>query len=297
MYSQIDSNKRKTWLLMIVFLIVIVLLGWFFGQLYDFGYGGLIIAVTIAVLMNLFSYYSGDKVALAMSGAKPIQKADNPYIYRMVENLCITAGTPLPKIYLINDPNINAFATGRDPKRASIAITTGATSKLENEELEGVIAHELSHIKNYDIRLMTIVIICVGVITLLADFFLRANFIFGGRKSDRDSGQLGAILMIIGLVLAILSPIFATLIQLSVSRKREYLADASGVLLTRYPEGLARALEKIKNCNQPLMRANHATAHLYIANPFSSAGKKMAGLFSTHPPIEERIKKLRQMIK
>jgi len=295
MYNQIDSNKRKTWLLMIVFLIVIVFLGWFFGRLYDFGYGGLIAALIIAVMMNLFSYYNGDKVALAMSGAKLIQKSDNPYIYRMVENLCITAGAPLPKIHLINDPNINAFATGRNPERSSIAITTGAIEKLENEELEGVIAHELSHIKNYDIRLMTIVIICVGVITLLADFFLRANFIFGGRKSDRDNGQLGAILMIVGLVLAILSPIFAALIQLSVSRKREYLADASGVLLTRYPEGLARALEKIKNYNQPLKRANHATAHLYIANPFEGVGKKITGLFSTHPPIEERVKRLRQI--
>jgi heat shock protein HtpX len=295
MYNQIDSNKRKTWLLMIIFLIVIVLLGWFFGELYDFGYGGLIMAVIIAILMNLISYYSGDKVALAIAGAKLIQKSDNPYVYRIVENLCITAGTPLPKIHLINDPNINAFATGRNPEHASLAITTGAIERLENEELEGVIAHELSHIKNYDIRLMTIVIICVGIITLLADFFLRANFIFGGRKNDRDSGNLGAILMIVGLILAILSPIFATLIQLAISRKREYLADASGVLLTRYPEGLARALEKIGQYNQPLKRANHATAHLYIANPFSGVGKKMAGLFSTHPPLEERIKRLRQM--
>ncbi len=235
MYSQIDSNKRKTWLLMIIFLAVIVVLGWFFGELYDFGYGGLIMAVIIAISLNLFSYFKGDKVALAISGAKSIQKADNPYVYRLVENLCLTAGTPVPKIHLIPDQSINAFATGRDPKHASIAITTGAVEKLENEELEGVIAHELSHIKNYDIRLMTIVIICVGVITLLADFFLRAQFIFGGRKSGRESGQIGAVLMIVGLVLAILSPLFAMLIQLAVSRKREYLADASGVLLTRYP--------------------------------------------------------------
>ncbi|MCX6785783.1 MAG: M48 family metallopeptidase [Candidatus Komeilibacteria bacterium] len=294
MYNQIASNKRKTWLLMAIFLTVIVLLGWVFGRAYNFGYGGIIMALILAILLNLFSYFKGDKVALAMAKAQPIQKSDNPYVYRLVENLCLTAGLPVPKIYLINDPNINAFACGRRPELASLAITTGATSKLENEELEGVIAHELSHIKNYDIRLMTVVIICVGVITLMADFFLRAQFIFG-RKSDKDSGNLGAILMIVGLILAILSPVFASLIQLAVSRKREYLADASGVLLTRYPEGLARALEKIKNTNQPLQAANHATAHLYIANPFEGAGKKVAGLFATHPPIEDRIKKLRLM--
>lgn len=280
---------------MTVFFIVIVFLGWFFGELYDFGYGGLVMALIIAMVMNLVSYYNGDKIALAVSGAKPIQKNDNPYVYRLVENLCLTAGLPAPKIHLINDPNINAFACGRDPQHSSIAVTTGAIEKLENEELEGVIAHELSHVKNYDIRLMTIVIVCVGVVTLMADFFLRANFIFGGKRDSREGGQLGAILMIAGLILAILSPVFATLIQLAVSRKREYLADASGVLLTRYPEGLAKALEKIKSSNQPLQRANHATAHLYIANPFEAVGKKISGLFATHPPIEERIVRLRKM--
>lgn len=294
MYQQIASNKRKTWLLMTIFLIVIVLLGWFFGQAYEVGYGGLITAFIIAILINLFNYYNGDKVALAIAGARPIQKQDNPYVYRLVENLCITAGLPLPKIYLINEPSINAFATGRDPQHASIAITSGAVEKLANEELEGVISHELSHIKNFDIRLMTMVIIGVGMITLIADFFLRGQFIFGGRRSsDRESGQLGAILMIVGLILAILSPLFATLIQLAISRKREYLADASGSMLTRYPEGLANALEKIRDYNQPLKRANHATAHLYIASPFNA--KKVAYLFATHPPIDDRIKKLREM--
>jgi len=295
MYSQIDSNKRKTWLLMTVFFIVIIILGWVFGEAYDIGYGGLLIAVVLAILMNLFSYYNGDKVALSISGAQKIQKEDNPYVYRMVENLCITAGLAMPKVHIINDPNINAFATGRNPEHASIAVTTGAIEKLENEELEGVIAHELSHIKNYDIRVMMIVIICVGIVTLLADFFIRAQFIFGGKRDNKNGGQLGAILMIVGLVLAILSPVFSTLIQLAVSRKREYLADASGVLLTRYPEGLAKALEKINKYNQPMKRANHATAHLYIANPFSGVGKKISGLMSTHPPLEDRIAKLRQM--
>ena len=295
MYNQIDSNKRKTWLLMIIFFIVIVILGWVIGEIYNLGYAGIILAAFLAIIMNLFGYFNGDKVALSVSGAQAIKKEDNPYVYRLVENLCITAGLPLPKIYLIDDPNINAFATGRKPENSSIAITTGAIAKLENEELEGVIAHELSHIKNYDIRLMTIVIICVGIVTLIADFFLRAQFFFGGHR-NRDNNQAGAVLMIVGLVLAILSPIFATLIQLAVSRKGEYLADASGVLLTRYPEGLARALEKISAQNQqPMRRANHATAHLYISNPFKTIGKKTGSLFSTHPPIEDRVAKLRQM--
>jgi len=295
MYHQIESNKRKTWFLMIIFLITIVLVGYVWGSYYDFGYGAMLIAIIIAILLNLFSFLKGDKVALAISGAKEIKKEQNPYVFRMVENLSITAGLPMPRVYIIDDLNINAFATGRDPKNSSIAITAGAIEKLENEELEGVIAHELSHIKNYDIRLMMIVIICVGIITLLADFFLRAQFMFGNKKSNSRGNQAGAILMIIGVVLAILSPLFAKLIQLAVSRKREYLADASGVLLTRYPEGLARALEKIKNSNQPMKRANHATAHLYISNPFKVKLGSKARLFSTHPPIDKRIAELRKM--
>ncbi len=281
---------------MTLFLAVIVLLGWIFGRVQlGSGYGGLIAAFIIAVILNLTSYFKGDKIALAISKAQAIKKENNPYVYRMVENLCIAAGLPTPKIHVIPDQNINAFACGRKPETASIAISLGAIEKLQNEELEGVIAHELSHIKNYDIRVMTIVIVCVGVVTLMADFFLRAQFLFGGRRDSREGGNLGAILMIVGLVLAILSPIFATLIQLAVSRKREYLADASGALLTRYPEGLARALGKIKNGNQPSKVANHATAHLYIANPFEGVGKKVSGLFATHPPLEDRIARLRKM--
>lgn len=295
MYNQIASNKRKTWILMIVFLTVIVILGWIFGQSQGIGYGGIAMATAIGIVLNLVSYFKGDKIALSMAKAQAIKKEDNPYVYRMVENLCISSGLPTPKIHLIADKNINAFACGRKPETASIAITTGAIEKLENEELEGVIAHELSHIKNYDIRVMTIVIICVGIITLMADFFLRANFIFGGHRDNKDNGNAGTIFMIIGLILAILSPVFATLVQLAVSRKREYLADASASLLTRYPEGLARALEKIANSNTPEKQASKAMAHLYIANPFEGAGKKITGLFSTHPPIEERVKKLRQM--
>jgi len=296
MYKQIDSNRHKTIILIAIFIVFIASLGYLFGRLTGFGYWGLIIAIIISVLMSLFSYYKGDKVALWTAGAKEIRKQDNPYVYRMVENLCITAGLPLPKIYIINDPAPNAFATGRDPKHASIALTTGIINMLENEELEGVIAHELSHIKNYDIRLMTIVIILVGIVALLANWLIRARLFGFNKNDDRDSGQIGAILMIAGLILAILSPLIAQLIQLAISRKREFLADANGALLTRYPEGLARALEKISSYKQPLKRASKATAHMYIINPFAGTKKFWAKAFSTHPPVKERIKVLRNMI-
>ncbi len=295
MYKQITANKRKSFFLIALFVIFVIFLGWIFGQLTGDGYGSLVLALAISLIMALMSFYSGDKVALWTAGAHPIEKKDNPYVYRIVENLCITAGLPTPKIYVISDPAPNAFATGRDPAHASIALTTGLVDKLENEELEGVIAHELSHIKNYDIRLMMIVIVLVGIVALLADWLLRFRF-FGGRRDDRDSGQIGAILLLIGLLLAILSPLFAKLIQLAVSRKREFLADADGSLLTRYPEGLARALEKISNYKEPMRRANDATAHLYISNPFGGKTTKFFHkLFSTHPPVEERIKTLRSM--
>jgi heat shock protein HtpX len=293
MYNQIDSNKRKTWALIIVFVILISTLGYFLGFVIEGGQGIFIIAIIISIVMSLFGYFSGDKVALATAGAKEIQETDNPYVYRMVENLCITSGMPAPKVHIIDDNAINAFATGRDPKHASIAVTTGAINKLENEELEGVIAHELSHIKNYDIRLMTVVIILVGIIALVSDIFLRMTLFGGGRKSDSKGGN--GIMLVIGIVLIILSPIIAQLIKFAVSRKREYLADASGSLLTRYPEGLANALEKIKNDSTVLKRANNATAHLYISSPFRGTKKFLANSFSTHPPIEDRINKLRGM--
>jgi len=293
MYNQIDSNKRKTWLLIVIFITLISTLGYFLGYVTDGGYGIFIIAIVISITMSLFGYYSGDKVALMTSGAKEIKEADNPYVYRMVENLCIASGMPVPKVHIIEDQAINAFATGRDPLHASIAVTTGAINKLENEELEGVIAHELSHIKNYDIRLMTIVIILVGIIALISDIFLRMTIFGGGRKSDSKNSN--GIMMVIGIILIIVSPIIAQLIKLAVSRKREYLADASGSLLTRYPEGLARALEKIKNDHSVLKRANNATAHLYISSPFRGTKKFMANAFSTHPPIDDRIQALRKM--
>src|SRR3989344_5727247 len=291
MYSQIAANKRKTVLLIAVFLIIIWALGYFFGWYFDLGYTPLIMAFGLSIIMSLFGYYRGDSLALTLAGAQPITKEQNAYVYRLVENLCITAGLPTPKIYLINDSALNAFATGRDPEHASIALTTGIVKALANEELEGVIAHELSHVKNLDIRVMTIVIVCVGIVTLLTDIMLRGHFWGGGRRSD--SRQAGAILMIIGLVLAILAPLFARLIQFAVSRQREFLADASSALLTRYPEGLARALEKI-SVNPAVSHYNRALSHLYISEP-KPLGSRLTSLFSTHPPIAERVQRLRQM--
>lgn len=293
MYSQIDANKRKTWILIVIFSFVIVGLGWVFGEYTGSGNGGILFATIVATIMNLIGYYKGDAIALASSGAKQMKKSDNPRLYRMVENLAITAGIPTPKIHSIQDSGANAFATGRDPEHASVAVTTGLMDLLDDQELEGVLAHELSHIKNFDIRVMTIVVVLVGIVLLLSDWLMR-SVLWGGRDSDNKGA---GILLIIGIVLAILSPIFAELIKLSVSRSREYLADASGSLLTRYPEGLARALEKIAKQDKPLKRANHATAHLFLANPFDPhVTKKFESWFSTHPPIEERIKKLRSML-
>lgn len=291
-YTHIAANKRKTAMLIAVYIAFITGMVYFLRTVYGYGIEFVVAASAFSVFMAMVSYYSGDKVALAVSGAKPVTKETAPYIVNMVENLAITAGLPSPKVYVIQDPAINAFATGRDPKHASVAVTTGAMENLENEELEGVLAHELSHVGNYDIRVMTIVIIMVGIISILSDWFIRSQFWFGGRdRGDRKGGN--PALMIIGLVLLILSPIIAELIKLAVSRKREFLADASGVLLTRYPEGLARALEKIGAQNRPMASANNATAHLFISNPFSA--KKFTNFFSTHPPIEERIKRLRGM--
>ncbi|MFA4831663.1 MAG: M48 family metallopeptidase [Patescibacteria group bacterium] len=293
MYSQIDSNKRKTIILITIFLIFIIALGWFLGVYLNYGYGLFAFAVIFSIGTSLVSYYTGDKIALMTTGAKQIKKEENPYVYRMVENLCITAGMPVPKVHLINSPALNAFATGRDPKHASIALTTGIIEALQNEELEGVIAHELSHIKNYDIRLMTIVVVLVGLIALVSDFFFRARFFGGGGRRSESKGGAGGIILIIGIVLLILSPIIANLIKLAVSRKREFLADASGALLTRYPEGLARALEKISASPAVFPHASAATAHLFISNPFKK--KSVSGLFSTHPPMEERVRALRGM--
>lgn len=296
MYTQIDSNKRKTLLLVALFIAVLVFAGWAFSFYTKSGYAGVVFAGIVSLLMTLIGYFQGDKIALAASGARRVSREENQYLCRMVENLCITAGIPQPKVHVIQDPAINAFACGRDPEHASIAVTSGAIEKLQNEELEGVIAHELSHVKNYDIRLMTLVLVLVGILALLSDWFLRYRFYGRDRNSNSRSGnQFQAVLLIVGLALLALAPIAGKLIQLAISRKREFLADASGALLTRYPEGLARALEKIRDQNIPLARANNATAHLYISNPFGGAKHFFANIFSTHPPVNERIKTLRSM--
>jgi len=296
LYTNISSNKRKTVMYVTGFLVFIIFVGWAFSIIFQNPFI-LYIAVGFSFFQALISYYFSDKIALSISRAKPIEKKDNPTLYRVVENLCIAAGLPTPKIYIINDTAPNAFATGRDPEHSAIAVTSGILEKLNKQELEGVIAHELSHVGNYDIRLQTIVVVLVGIIALLSDLFLRLSFYGFG---DRDRSQAGAFLLIAGIVLALLSPIFAVLIQLAISRKREFLADASGALLTRYPEGLASALEKISADTEPLEVANKATAHLYFDNPLKGQkGKNALGWFSklflTHPPAQERIKALREM--
>lgn len=298
-YDHISKNKRESYFLISLFLIIITLLGFVFARAYKTP-EILYFAVGFSVITSLISYYFSDSITLALSQAKAVDRQSNQELYRLVENLCIAAGLPTPKIYIIDDTAPNAFATGRDPKHAVVVFTTGILQKLEKTELEGVIAHELSHIGNYDIRVMTLVVVLVGTITLLADWMLRASF-FGERRRNNNGGnQIGAAIAIIGLLLAILSPIIATLIKLAVSRKREFLADASGALLTRYPEGLARALEKISADPEPLEVANKATAHMYIINPLKEhQGKDSVGwfaqMFNTHPPVEERIRRLREM--
>lgn len=278
---------------MSLFLIVVVGIGWVFSQVYgDSSF--VVVAVVFSLFMNFFSYWFSDKIVLAMSGAHPIKREENLELYRIVENLCITAGLKMPKLYVINDESPNAFATGRNQEHAAVAVTSGLLQILNKNELEGVIAHELSHIGNKDILISTIVVILVGFVALLSDFFLRAQFFRGRRDDDRGGGQAQMIMMLIGIILAILTPIVAKLIQLAISRKREFLADASGALLTRYPEGLASALEKISNYPTQLRRINKATAHLYISSPLKGgqAANWLGKLFMTHPPVEDRIKAL-----
>lgn len=293
LYDQIRANKiRSTFLVVTVLIVVIGIVA-----MYSFYVRGdfvlPVIAALFAVPSTLIGYFAGDKIALASNGAQALPDTAAPDLHNLVENLAITAGVPKPKLYLINSPALNAFATGRDPAHASIAVTRGLVERLERSELEGVLAHELSHVKNYDIRFGTFVAIFVGFIVILSDLFLRST-LWGGfnRRSDRNGGGAGNVLALVGIVLLLVSPLIVKLIQLAVSRQREYLADASGALLTRYPEGLASALEKISS-SAPLATAGNATAHLYIANPFKA--RNLAHLFATHPPITERIKRLRSI--
>jgi heat shock protein HtpX len=295
LYSFKDSNIRKTWLIFALFLVIVIGIGWIFSQVYSDPII-LYVAIAFSLIMNFVAYWNSDKIALTMSRAHEAQHDQYKELYHAVENLCITAGIPMPKIYVIEDPSGNAFATGRNPKNATIAVTSGLLSKLNKTELEGVIAHELSHVRNYDTLLSTVVVVLVGFIAMITDIFMRSLWFRG--SSNRDNQN--QIFMIIGIVAAILAPIVAVLIQLAISRKREYLADASGALLTRYPEGLASALEKI-SADAPLAHPQNSTAHLFFVNPFKAdvtSNRKtpwIAKMFMTHPPVEDRIKALRQM--
>lgn len=298
-YSNIDQNKRATWVVMSLFIIIISFIGWFIGQYYFQGSGIAFIgfALIFSGIGSFISYYNSDKIVLAVSGAHEVKPEDNVELHRLVENLCIGAGIPKPRIYMIDDTAMNAFATGRNPEHAVICYTSGIVQRLNRLELEGVTAHELSHIQNYDILLMSIVSVLVGTITLIGDMFMRGRLYGAGRRSRDNNSELSGIIFLLGIAFVILSPIIATLIKLAVSRKREFLADSSGALLTRYPEGLASALEKISQDREILEAANGATAHMYIENPLKNghAASFFANLFNTHPPVEERIKRLREM--
>jgi len=291
LYNIADSNSRKTFFLITIFLVFVILLGWLFSYALDSTII-LYIAVVFSIATSISSYWFSDKIVLKATKAQPIKKDDDPELYRIVENLSITAGIPMPKVFILNESQPNAFATGRDEKHAVIAVTKGLLGKLERSEIEGVIAHEMAHIKNKDILLQTAVVVLVGIIVILSDFFLRISIWGGGNNKDKN-----ILMVVLAVVASILAPIGASLIQLSISRKREFLADASGALLTRYPEGLASALEKISSDNSSLRTANNSNAHLFISSPLRGNGNKgwFNKLFLTHPPIEERVANLRGM--
>jgi heat shock protein HtpX len=292
LYTQQSNNVWKTWMLMSVFFIIVIALGFVFSRVYG-NPNILYIFVIFSIVMNIVSYWYSDKIALSLAKAHPATREKYFDFYTIVENLSITAGLPMPKIYVIEDPSPNAFATGRDKKHSVVAVTTGLLSIMNKSELEGVVAHEMSHIGNRDMLVSTVAVVLVGFVAIVSDMMIRMS-LFGGNRDDREGNGL---FMIIGIVVAIIAPIAATLIQLAISRKREYLADASGALLTRYPEGLASALEKISAYGKPMQIQSGAIAHLYISNPLGEGNlkKKVVSLFSTHPPVSERIKILRSM--
>lgn len=300
LYTERSKNIYKTWLLMSIFFGVVIGIGWIFSQIYG-NSGILYIAVIFSIFMNVLGYWFSDKIVLRMHNAKPVDLKSNPELYRILENLTIAAGLPMPGFYIIEDPAPNAFATGRNPKNAVVVVTTGLMEKLDRSEIEGVLSHELSHIGNRDMLVSTVAVVLVGFIAVLSDMFTR-SLLFGGMRSrDDNDSQAGGVLIVIGIALSILAPIIASLIHLAISRRREFLADTSGSLLTRYPEGLASALEKISTYSRPLKTASNATAHLFFGNPFQADSQKnkktpwLVKIFSTHPPIEERIKVLRDL--
>lgn len=294
-FDEVRKNKTGSLLLISFFIIIIGLLGAAFGIYIGSVTAGVILAMIISIIYSLIGFYSGNKMILTMSGAREVTKREYPHLWHAIDGLALAANIPVPKAYVIDDSALNAFATGRDPQHASITVTTGLLEKLNRQELEGVVAHEMSHIKNYDIRFMMLTAVLVGIVTLLSDFMLR-SFLWGGKGGRDNKGSAGVILIVIGLALAVLAPIIGQLIKLAISRKREYMADASGAILTRYPPGLANALKKISADPDPLVdKANKATSHLFISMPFRTKGSAIANLFSTHPPIEERIRRLEAM--
>lgn len=296
MYEQISKNKRLSYVLIVVMTAFLIVFGFAIGYAATgIGWFGVVIAVVIAVTMTLTSYYKGDKIALATSRARQVTHDEAPQLFNVVEEMAIASGNPVPAVYIIDDSAPNAFATGRNPEKSSIAVTQGLLDMMNRDELQGVIAHEMSHVRNYDILFATLVGVMVGAIALMADFFLRWSFFGGSRRSSNNNGMLGVIMLVVALLLAIFAPIAARMVQLAISRKREYLADASAVELTRNPDGLANALQKIDSDPEVLEVANRATAHLYIAQPIKKFEKKSRGLFDTHPPIQERIAILRAM--
>jgi len=289
MYSDIASNKRKTIFIMLFFSVFLVAMVWLFDKYLNGGTGVFYGALVGAGLYVIFTYYGGARMALAVNGAQEIEKKDNPRLWRTVENLAITDGLPMPRVFIMDDPSPNAFATGRDPRHASVCVTSGLLDIMNDQELQGVLAHELGHVKNYDIRVNMVAFALTAVISLIADIVLRLTFFGGGRDNNEDN----QLFLILGLVAAILAPLVAMLIQLAVSRQREYLADATGALTTRYPEGLASALQKIKETGKPARHQNTATAHMFFVNPLKAHG--ITNLFSTHPPIDDRIARLQHM--
>ncbi len=293
-YDQIGANKTKSYVLLVLFIFIIILLGGLLGEVFlgDYTFG-IVLAFIFGIIYSLIGYYNGQNMITSVSKAKEIQKKDDPYLWNTVEGLSIAAGIPMPKVYMIEEESMNAFATGRDPQHSLVCVTSGLRKRMNRQELEGVLAHELSHIKNYDIRIMMLTTVLIGVVVLLSDFMLR-SFLWGGGR--RREGNGGAILIVVALVLAILAPIIAQLMRLAISRKREFLADANGALLTRYPPGLASALKKIRDDHDTLVdSANKATAHLYIENPMRKTKGAVNRLFSTHPDINERIRRLEKM--
>lgn len=296
-YSYVAANKGKTWIIMVLFTAAIATVAYILGKASGYGLSWAGIALVISGLTGLGSYYYGDKIVLSMSGARPADRKRDFDLFTVVENIALAAGLPKPKVYVIEDKAPNAFATGRDPDHAVVCVTRGLLEKLDRRELEGVIAHEMSHIQNFDTRLMAVVVVLVGMIAFLSDWFMRMIWFSRGGHNRNERGNAGAPLFAIGLVLAVISPLIATLIQLAISRRREFLADASGSLLTRNPDALAAALEKISGDKSVLRGASNATAHLYIINPFK--GKSLTAwftnLFNTHPPVEERIRMLKSM--